>query len=107
MSLYKLLTNCFELSSPLFLYARKALGPQFWGTLMSGIPPKLIPMAKYTFGNTCDDTNAFEAPQPPILGEPEAGSPPELGDLGGLQPGCNLAKCFASSIKIGGTKGGK
>jgi hypothetical protein len=70
-------------------------------------PRILIPMAKSTFRNIGDDIAVSEAPQPPTLGEPEAGSPPELGDLGGLQPGCDIAKYFASSINFGGARGGK
>jgi hypothetical protein len=57
-----------------------------------------MPLAKSTFRNIGDDIAVSEAPQPPTLGEPEAGSPPGLGDLGGLQPGCDIAKYFASSI---------
>ena len=44
------------------------------------------PLAKSIFRNIGDGIAVSEAPQPPTLGEPEAGTPPRLGDLGGSSP---------------------
>jgi tetratricopeptide (TPR) repeat protein len=60
-------------------------------------PPTLIPLTKYTSESIGERANAFEAPQPPILGGPEAGSPPELGDLGG-QPGRDCISPYAEEF---------
>jgi len=56
-------------------------------------------LAKLTFGNICNKTKVFEAPQPPILGEPgikvprgnksvaSSGFPLSKGDGRGIQGG--------------------
>ena len=44
--------------------------------------------------NLVQETEDFLGPQPPILGEPETGSPPGLGDLGGLETGIFFVRNF-------------